>query len=100
MSIITSSDIVANSRIDAELATAEASVITRIAADASTQVLNYIGRSEAELIAEFGAVPEPIRGAALALADWQYTQRGAVAPGQCTPAPYMLLAPLLPYRKL
>lgn len=77
MKFLTLPEIKAHSRIDLGI---EDEILELYASAAEGVVLDTIGYSYEELVAEYGEVPAQIRQAALLLTDVSYTHRSPVSP--------------------
>lgn len=97
MTIVTLEEIKANARIEGM----EDDLLLESLGEAAEQtVLNMLERTQADIEAEFGMVPAPVRHAVLMLANHLYEHRGIVNPTALYNVPYTIDAMLKPYIRL
>lgn len=100
MKFLTFEQIKQQLRLDDEQATAEQSILEMYAGSAEDSVLNIIRRSYDDVVETFGAVPTPIKHAALMLTDTWYQHRAPITPGSVAMVPYTSDFLLKPYMRL
>ena len=97
MKFLTLDYIQKHSRIDGSC---EAEILNLYGEAAEDTVLNYIGMTYEELIAQYGKVPKPIVQAALMIVDTSYQYRSPITPGNVSIVPYTFDYLLKQYMKL
>ena len=100
MNYLTFEQIKAQLRLDDAQATEERTLLEMYGEAAEETVLNILARSYEDVLETFGAVPTPIKHAALMLTDHWYQHRSPVTPGSVAQVPYTYDLLLKPYMRL
>lgn len=67
---------------------------------AEDTVMNYLNRTLADLVAQYGVIPAPVQQAALMLVDISYQNRSPVTTVNVSIVPYTFDILIKPYMKL